>query len=254
MKKPISFRKGIPLFINKTEKEISQDVYERYDGVVTKQTALHLADSLWGKYPMQEVLDFAEKYYPKLDQGNILEVGSGVGRWIGTLAQKFPNATCWGIDYSYQMLKRADEFWRQGKEIFIDERSKGFEEIHSIKGFELSNLYFGQAKASAIPFEDSSHDIILNSFLIDRLKDPLAGLKEMYRVLKPNGKLIAVTPLNFNNTNHWKTLYPPIKLYDLLLKLGLTVEDWKEELIIKEPLDVRGNSVTWNCIAFVAKK
>lgn len=254
MIKPLSFRNGIPLFISKTELETKQDVYERYDGVVIKQTALHLADDLWGEYPMQAVLDFAKDHYPSGDVDNILELGSGVGRWIATLAQKYPQSNCWGIDYSYQMLKRADEFWVKGKELIIDLKKKGAKEIILAKGMELTNINFGLSKASELPFEDNSQDIITNSFLIDRLTDPVAGLREMKRVLKENGKLIVVSPLNYNKAKHWEKLYPPIKIYNVLLDLGFIIEDWKEDMVIEEPLDLRGNSVVWKCIAFVAVK
>ncbi len=47
MQPPLRHRNGIPFYINKTEAEFKDDVYERYDEMVTKQTALHLADDLW---------------------------------------------------------------------------------------------------------------------------------------------------------------------------------------------------------------
>lgn len=126
MKPPISYRKEIPLFHEKTEAEYRKDPYERYDEMVVKQSVLHLADEAWKTYPMQAVVDFAANHYPTNSDSHILEIGCGVGRWIGTLAQDYPKAHCWGIDYSYQMLKRAREFWIEGKEIWMDLTRKGF--------------------------------------------------------------------------------------------------------------------------------
>ncbi len=254
MKSPLSFRKGIPFFCNKSESDFRKDVYEQYESMVVRQSALHLADQVWGKYPLQPILDFAADFYPDGSVQNILEIGSGVGRWIATLAQLYPHASCWGIDYSYQMLKRANEYWILGQDLFIDLSNRGFDSTHTLKGHRLTNLNLGLSKASNLPFSNNSQDLVLNSFLLDRLDEPMKGLMEMYRVLRPKGKLIVVTPLNFNHVTHWKTLYPANKIYDVLSQMGFSIEEWKEELIIQEPLDFRGNVVTWNCLAFVGVK
>ena len=254
MQTPISHRGNIPFFHKKTEKEFQQDVYERYDEVVVKQSSLHLADEVWGEYPWQPVLDFAAPHYPADSVHDILDIGCGVGRWIGQLAQQYPAANCWGIDYSYQMLKRAHEFWIQGKGILFDLSNKGHAATLNVHGHQLNNLQFGLAKGEELPFDNNSQDLILNSFLLDRLSEPEKGLEEMYRVLKPKGKLILVTPLNFNKAAHWKKCYPPIKLYTLLSQIGFQIQDWQEEIIVQEPLDLHGNVVRWKCLGLVAGK
>jgi len=246
-------RKGIPFFHQKTEVEFRQDIYERYHEMVVRQSALHMADELWGRYPFQPVFDFAKKHYPTITQINILEIGCGVGRWIATLAKHYPKANCWGIDYSYQMLKRANEFWVKGKEISIDLTDKGLGH-KSQKGEQLSNLKFGLAKAEKLPFDTNSQDIVVSSFLLDRIENPIKGLKEMYRVLKPKGKLIVTSPLNFKKAEHWNKYYPPSKFSDTLQKIGFEIIEWKEDMIVNEPLDVQGNLVRWNCLGFVATK
>lgn len=254
MKTPIRYRKDIPFFYNKTEKEFQKDVYERYDGMVRKHSAYHLADALWGEYPKQVIFDFAKKHYPNFENPNIVELGTGVGRWIATLAQAYPKASCWGIDFSYQMLKQASDFWTKGQEIFIDLRNSGFPEIINVQGHQLNNLQFGLAKAEELPFADNSQDLILSSFLLDRLEEPTQGLLEMYRVLKALGKLIVISPLNFNKAKHWQDYYPPIKLYHLLEKIGFNILHWEEEIIIREFLDFHGNGIEWKCIGLVAAK
>ena len=260
MKPAITHRRGIPFFYKKTPLEFQKDVYERYDEMVVRQSALHLADELWGNYPFQPVFDFAKKHYPVetlqcsvSTEINILEVGCSVGRWIATLAQFYPKAICWGMDYSYQMLKRANEFWVEGKDISIDLTNKGFFK-KTVKNEPFNHLKFGLAKAENLPFEDNTQDLILNSFLIDRLENPMQGLQEMYRILKPNGKLIVITPLNFNNAAHWKIYYPPIQLSNILKGIGFEILDWKDDIIVNEPLDFHKNMVHWKCLGFVVKK
>lgn len=254
MKPPSIYRHGVPFFYNKSKDEFQADIYERYHEMVVKHSALHLADEFWGKYPMQCILDFGSEYYKDQTLKNILEIGCGVGRWIATMSQIYPKALCWGIDYSYQMLKRAREYWLLGNVISIDFSHKGFTNKLTLNGHQRSNLNFGLAKALNLPFSDNSQDLVLNSFLIDRLDDPIQCIKEMNRVLKPNGTLVMITPLNFNKADHWNTLQPPIKIHQILTKIGFNILEWKEEMIIKEPLDNRGNFVQWNCLAIVAQK
>lgn len=254
MKSPFSYRNDIPFFHKKTELEFQQDPYERFDPMVIRQTAIHLADEIWDKYPMQSVLDFANPYLSEKEISSILEIGCSTGRWIANLAQAYPQATCWGIDYSYQMLKRAQEYWVDGHPIYLDYRQQGYSKVLEIKGSKLKNLQFGLAKASQLPFENTSQNLILHSFLLDRLGDLKKALIEMHRVLILGGKMIFVTPLNFQKAKDWKQYNPPIKIHHLLIELGFEVLEWREDLTILEPLDIRGNAIYWKCIGVVVKK
>jgi ubiquinone/menaquinone biosynthesis C-methylase UbiE len=251
--RPLTTRKGIPFFYNKTELEFQQDIYEHYHDMVVRQSALHLADQFWEKYSFQPIIDFAQLHYSTETNINILEVGCGVGRWIASMAKHYPKSSCWGIDYSYQMLKRANEFWVEGKEISIDLTDKGLDQ-HTHKGEQHHNLTFGLAKAEHLPFAENSQHMVLSSFVLDRLDNPIKGLEEMYRVLKTSGKLILVSPLNFKSADHWKMYYPPSQLSNLLTEIGFEILDWNEDIIVNEPLDGHGNSVRWNCLGFVVSK
>ncbi|MEL6864463.1 MAG: methyltransferase domain-containing protein [Bacteroidota bacterium] len=254
MRKPEWYRKGIPFYEKKTEADYRKDPYEHYDDMVIRQVALHLADELWGAYPMQAVLDFAKPHCRVAPNDCILEIGCGVGRWIGHLAQAHPSAQCWGIDYSYQMLQQANRFWRQGETLDLDYRHKGFSKKLNKAGHRLQNLQLGLAKASHLPFEDHSQDWVLSSFLLDRLDDPIKGLLEMYRVLKPQGQVIAISPLNFAKATHWDKYYPPNQFAQVLKQLGFELLHWQEDILIKEPIDFHGNAVIWNCLGMVLGK
>ena len=253
MRSPLLHRKSIPFFYDKSPGEFQKDRYERYDPMVIRQTALHLADELWDQYPLQPVFDFAQPHLPTSPK-NVVELGCSVGRWIAILAQQYPKATCWGIDFSYQLLKQAKEFWVRKKSIQIDTSRLGFSGIRNLEGFALENLQFGLAKASNLPFDDNSQDLLIHSFLLDRVEDPMTALKEHYRVLSPNGILIFVTPLNFQEAKLWEKYYPAIKIHQMLTLLGFSILDWKEDLKITEPLDARGNALVWQTIGIVAQK
>ena len=93
-------------------------------------------------------------------------------------------------------LTIAREMMRIGEEKIINHK------------FEISNVDFLYANAQEMPFEDASFDGVTCAFGCRNFSDLDAGLREMYRVLRPGGQ---VTILEFS--------YPTNKLirwgYDL---------------------------------------
>lgn len=253
MKNPIITKNNIPIYHQKSEAETLADPYERYSDVVLRQTALHLADEFWDEYPYQSILDFALSHLPQKQDLNIAEIGCGVGRLISELAIQYPQSNCYGIDYSYQMLRQASRYWLEEETIELDLSTKGFSKIH-LERKALRNLELGLAKAESLPFEDASLDVLVSSFLIDRLDDPLKGILEFDRVLKEGGQLIMVSPLNFHKAENWDLFYPAEKLMNYIQSFGFQLVEMKKDWMIMEPLDKRGNGVCWKCFGFIGKK
>lgn len=247
-----SSRKGIPFYHNKTEAEFSADVYERYDELVTRQTALHLADGLHGGYPFQSLQAYINDFLPAGDHLAVADVGCSVGRLIGDLATAKPGWDCYGIDLSYQMLRQANDYWVKGETLRPNLLRYGWGSPE-LSGHRLSNLHFALAKGENLPFPDGSLDVLFNTFLIDRLPGPFTAFNEWARVLKPGGRLIVVSPLNFLQPEGWRNAHPPVKILAHLQQSGWTIEDWTDPLAIDEPMDARGNSVRWHCLGFVVR-
>ena len=251
---PSSSRRGIPFYHAKTEAEFSADVYERYDELVTRQTGLHLADQLHGRYPFQPLQNYIAGFLPTTGhQVAIADIGCSVGRLIGDIATAHPAWDCYGIDLSYQMLRQANEYWIKGSTLRPNLIRYGWD-TPELKGHALTNLHFALAKGEQLPFPDASLDVLFNTFLIDRLPGPFAAFKEWARVLKPGGRLIVVSPLNFLQPDGWRSAHPPVKILSYLQSHGWETEDWTDPLLLEEPMDVRGNSVRWSCVGFVAHK
>lgn len=247
-----SSRKGIPFYYEKSEAEFSADVYERYDELVTRQTALHLADELHGHYPFQPLQDYISLFLPTDEHLAVADIGCSVGRLIGDIAGANPIWDCYGVDLSYQMLRQAKEYWAKGETLRPNLIRYGWD-TPELAGRELSNLHFALAKGEHLPFPDGSLDVLFNTFLIDRLPGPFTAFQEWARVLKPGGLLVVVSPLNFLLPEGWRSAHPPVKILSYLQDQGWQVEDWTDPLSLEEPMDVRGNLVRWSCVGFVVR-
>ncbi len=78
------------------------------------------------------------------------------------------------------------------------------------RNFELRGLRgrFLAAEPSCLPLEASSIDVVSISGLLDEVADPHAVVTEVYRILKPGGKVLVVTPARYN-VAYWASLLIP---------------------------------------------
>ncbi len=129
----------------------------------------------------------------------VLDLAGGTGDLASRFAQQV------GDSGQVILSDINDSMLRQGRTRLID------------KGL-VGNLDYAQANAEALPFADNYFDCITIAFGLRNVTDKDAALTEMYRVLKPGGRLLV---LEFS-----KPVVPGLgKLYDLysfslLPKLG----------------------------------
>ncbi len=97
-------------------------------------------------------------------QGSLLDVGTGPARLLLKLHQKVPQMKLVGIDSSPAMVVKAKE------------NTAGVESIEIKEG-----------NADKIPFDDNCFDIVVSTVSMHHWKHPVAGLNEVYRVLKTGG-------------------------------------------------------------------
>lgn len=95
---------------------------------------------------------------------NILDVGCGTGANLEMLSE-FGETE--GVDVSSEALSFC--------------RERGLERVK-------------QGEAEALPYEDSSFDLVTGLDVVEHLDDDLAGLKEMRRVLLPGGHALVFVP------------------------------------------------------------
>lgn len=130
---------------------------------------------------------FAVKQIRLSPGGRVLDVATGTADVALEIAASTPdNITIVGVDFSPQMV----ELGR------IKVKQSQFSERISLQ----------VAPCESIPFEDNSFDSATIAFGIRNVVDRLCGLKEMLRVLKPDGKIVI---LEFSNPRSkvFKALY-----------------------------------------------
>ena len=132
------------------------------------------------------------------DNDVVLDIAAGTGDIAKLISKQFPSSEIYVSDINNEMLSL-------GRERSIDE------------GFS-NNTHFCQLSGEAIPFNDAAFDVITIGFGLRNFTDKSAGLKEIRRCLKKNGRLLI---LEFSKPNN--LLFS--KVYDwysfnILPKLG----------------------------------
>ena len=125
----------------------------------------HLYDTF--EYPIERVL--FQKLRTKAisyAQKNTLEVGVGTGK---NLPYYYPDIILKAIDFSSGMLK-------------VSHRKQ--------KNVQVKHLQLYKMDVQQLAFDSNSFDTVVSTFVFCTVPDPIAGLKEVYRVLKPSGTAI----------------------------------------------------------------
>jgi len=132
--------------------------------------------------------DFSVFYLPSAPGGSLLDVGCGGGAMLMRMHGLGWNVE--GVDFDAQAVRTA--------------RAKGLK------------VQLGTIEEQKFPRD--SFDAVTMSHVIEHVPDPIALLRECYRILKPGGRAVVVTP-NANSWGHrvyadnWRGLEPPRHLH-----------------------------------------
>jgi 2-polyprenyl-3-methyl-5-hydroxy-6-metoxy-1,4-benzoquinol methylase len=160
------------------------------------QVLLHLAGM--HQALLQARLDASMMYLGKNNAGTLLDVGCGNGSFLDRMRLLGWNVR--GVDIDHKSAKIA----------------------HETFGIPV---YVGTLQEAKYP--DASFDAITMSHVIEHVYNPITLLMESYRILKPGGSLVVVTP-NTTSFGHrqfdrnWRGLEPPRHLH---LFSRLTIEN-----------------------------
>jgi SAM-dependent methyltransferase len=128
---------------------------------------------------------------------NLLDCGCGPGSITIGLARRIAPGQVVGVDMDAGQLA---ETRRAGAEQRVD----------NIRT-EIGSVY-------KLPFADNSFDAVFAHAVLDHLSDPVAALKEMYRVLKPGG-VIGVRTCDYDGNLFAPPDSAPARFWSLFAKL-----------------------------------
>lgn len=149
---------------------------------------------------------------------SVLDVGCGGGQAVIRMKEQYPHLRLAGIDLSADQIARARQrAQRQGY-----------------------TLQFEVAAAQALPFSDASFDVVFSFGSAKHWPDPLKGMGECWRVLKPGGELLVADAtsdatkgqvINFYKVSGFPKLFQkPVTgaLYERMFRSARSVEAYRE--------------------------
>ena len=136
-------------------------------------------DGFWGKLMIRsmnkghsELTDWALCRVNIKSGDYVLDVGCGGGKTVGKLCDMVGNGKVYGIDYSDLCIKKAEKL--------------------NHKNVLCGKVKLQKATVSALPFDSEKFDLVTAVETYYFWPDKLNDLREIWRVLKPGGKIMLV--------------------------------------------------------------
>ncbi|WP_405101803.1 demethylmenaquinone methyltransferase [Oceanobacillus sp. FSL H7-0719] len=141
---------------------VFEKIYENYDAM--NSVISFQQHKVWRNDVMERM---------HVEQGTkALDVCCGTGDWSIALANAVgENGQVIGLDFSKNMLSIAEE---------------------KRNALQVEQLELMHGNAMELPFEDNTFDYVTIGFGLRNVPDYMTVLKEMYRVVKPNGKVVCL--------------------------------------------------------------
>ncbi len=162
-----------------------QDISSNLDMELNRLKAQ--VELFWPK-EMKHYLEFGLK-----DRMSLVELGCGPGFLIEKLLQRFPRQHIFGVEIDSFLVDYACKY--------LAERN--------FKGYKII-----QGSILNTGLDENSFDFAISRLVLEHLPDPIQAVKEVYRILKPGGKVVFID----NDFEMHLATYPHIpelrELYD----------------------------------------
>ena len=129
----------------------------------------------------------AEEIVSNFQSGEILDLGTGPGYLPIEIARRATDITIIGVDLSRKLIQMA--------------------QANAAKSGLSHQLRFEVGNSAKLHFDTASFDMVISTGMLHSLKNPVAVLKEIYRVLKKGSEAWIYDPANITayiDTKKWK--------------------------------------------------
>lgn len=184
--KPIEAKKNQSSGDNKPEKKKDKkpqsngdkglQVKKMFDSIARRYDLMNTAMSMcqhkrWRNKALKEAI---KHLLPQKESFNILDIATGTGDVAFRLHQLIPDATITGIDLSDGMLKIAQKK--------LDGMKKSVKDL----------INFRKGDSLSLPFHNGDFNMVTVAYGVRNFSDIRKSIREMRRVLKPNGVLCII--------------------------------------------------------------
>ena len=129
----------------------------------------------------------AEEIVSVFKSGVILDLGTGPGYLPIEIVRRTPDINIIGVDLSRKLIQLA--------------------QANATKAGLSHRLRFEVGNSAELHFDKASYDMVISTGMLHSLKNPVAVLKEIYRVLKKGGEAWIYDPANITayiDKRKWK--------------------------------------------------
>jgi ubiquinone/menaquinone biosynthesis C-methylase UbiE len=129
----------------------------------------------------------AEEIVSSFQSGEILDLGTGPGYLPIEIVRRAPDITIIGVDLSRKLIQMA--------------------QANAAKSGLSHQLRFEVGNSAGLRFDDGVFDMVISTGMLHSLKNPVAVLKEIYRVLKKGSEAWIYDPANvtpYIDKKKWK--------------------------------------------------
>ena len=160
----------------------------------------------------------------------VLDVGCGAGQAIKLAAEKASDGRVIGVDLSEVMVRMATR--------------------RNAQAVKAGRVVLSQRNMTALPFEDMCFDKIMTIHTLYFWSQPDRAISELYRVLKPGGRLVITLSTGKINAQGEVEVWPQFQsILDEQVMPGMRTEGFKAMRLERGP-----NSRQYTSVAVIGEK
>lgn len=175
----------------KNEKEIKQFVKDRYASIASNEdSCCSCCNCNTGMVEHAKSIGYSEAEIRNIPEGSVMGLGCGNPTALAEL-KAGETVLDLGSGGGVDVFLAAQKVGENGNVIGVDMTSEMLEKARvNAKVGNYKNVEFRAGEIENLPVEDDSIDVVISNCVVNLSPDKLATYKEVFRVLKPNGRVL----------------------------------------------------------------